>query len=96
MLKISEVKSARQTTTFRLEGQLVGPWVDELKQVCAPLMKNSCPVTLDLADVVFVDAAGVAALTRLSDQGAKLLNATPFVAAQLDGSVFRAAKTPPA
>jgi anti-anti-sigma regulatory factor len=101
MLKISEIGPNKQTITLRLEGHIVGPWVDELKQVCEPLLKNGCRLALDLADVAFVDEAGVTALTNLFIQGAKLLNATPFVEAQLNGGVLhgggsRAARTPPA
>jgi anti-anti-sigma regulatory factor len=86
MLKISENKPDPQTVMLRLEGQIIGPWVDELKQVCAPLAKNGYRLALDLEGVAFVDEAGLSTLARLAEQGAKLLNATPFVAAQLSGS----------
>lgn len=83
MLKISENIFARETVTLRLEGRIVGPWVEELKQACEPLVKNGGRVALDLADVAFVDETGVTALAGLSAQGTKLLNVTPFVAKQL-------------
>lgn len=95
MLKISEAEPNRQTITFRLEGQLVGPWVDELKQVCEPLAKDGGEFALDLTDVAFVDEAGVTALIGLSASGAKLLHASPFVEAQLSGGSSRAVRTSP-
>ena len=101
MLKISEHKHPNHTVTLRLEGRIVGPWVEELKQVCEPLVEKGGQLALDLTDVGFVDEAGVITLANLSVQGAKLLNATPFVEAQFrsaqrNGSGSRAARTPPA
>jgi len=83
MLKISESKPVRRTTTLRLEGRVVGPWVDELKQVCEPLVKNGCNLALDLTEVTFADESGVAFLTNLRSHGVKLLSAMPFVEEQL-------------
>jgi ABC-type transporter Mla MlaB component len=86
MLKISETKPVRRTITLRLEGRIVGPWVEELQQVCEPLVSNGCRLALDLAEVVFVDEKGVAALSGLTARGTKLINATPFVVEQLKAS----------
>jgi anti-anti-sigma regulatory factor len=83
MLKISENKLGKETVTLRLEGRIVGPWVEELKQACEPLVKNGGRVELDLADVAFVDESGVTVLAGLSARGTKLLNITPFVEKQL-------------
>jgi anti-anti-sigma regulatory factor len=83
MLKISESKSTKQITALRLEGRVVGPWVDELKQVCEPLLKNGGNFTLDLTDVTFADEGGITFLTNLRARGVKLLGAMPFVEEQL-------------
>lgn len=83
MLKISETKHANRNVTLRLEGRIVGPWVEELKQACEPLVKNGCHLALDLGEVTFVDETGVAELGGLSARGTKLLNVTPFVEKQL-------------
>lgn len=83
MLKISESKSAKKTTTLRLEGRVIGPWVDELKQVCEPRLKDGGSLVLDLTDVTFADEGGIAFLTNLRARGVKLLRAMPFVEEQL-------------
>jgi anti-anti-sigma regulatory factor len=83
MLKISESKPGKQITTLRLEGRVVGPWVDELREVCEPLVKNGCPLVLDLAEVTFADESGVTLLANLRARGVKLLRAMPFVEEQL-------------
>lgn len=83
MLKISEGERSRQTFTLRLEGQVIGPWVQELRQICEPLLGDGTTLALDLADVGFADHGGVSLLWSLQARGAMLLNASPFVAEQL-------------
>ncbi len=83
MLKISQTGPANQSTTLQLEGSLVGPWVEELEQLCVPIVSNSTPLELELAGVTFADEKGVALLVRLRSRGTKLQNATPFLSEQL-------------
>jgi ABC-type transporter Mla MlaB component len=83
MLKISEGKRGKQNITLRLEGRVVGPWVDELQTICEPHLRNDSELALDLAEVSFVDESGIPLLASLRSRGAKLLNATPFVEEQL-------------
>ena len=83
MLKISESKPAKQTMTLRLEGRVVGPWVEELRQICEPLVSDGSRLALDLAEVTFADENGVALLASLRLRGVRLVNAMPFVEEQL-------------
>ena len=83
MLKISEGKRSKQSITLRLEGRVVGPWVGELQTICELLLGNGRKLSLDLAEVSFVDEGGIPMLAGLRSRGAKLLNATPFVEEQL-------------
>jgi ABC-type transporter Mla MlaB component len=83
MLKISESKSNQQTITFQLEGQIIGPWVEELRQLCEPLLADETKLTLDLGEVSFADEPGVTLLTSLGRRGAKLSKPSPFLAEQL-------------
>lgn len=83
MLKISQTGPVNHSTTLRLEGSLVGPWVEELEHLCAPLVSNGTQLKLELAEVSFADNKGVALLVNLRSRGTRLLNATPFLAEQL-------------
>ncbi|HEY6168810.1 MAG TPA: STAS domain-containing protein [Verrucomicrobiae bacterium] len=83
MLKISRLEPVNHSTTLRLEGSLVGPWVEELEHLCAPLVSDGTQLKLELGEVSFVDDKGVALLASLRSHGTKLLNATPFLAEQL-------------
>ncbi len=86
MLKISQSRPDQQTTTLRLEGRVVGPWVSELQQICAPLVTGGKKLALDLAEVSFMDQNGVALFWSLKTHGVALLNPTPFVEEQLRSS----------
>jgi ABC-type transporter Mla MlaB component len=86
MLKISDGKQEKRSLTLRLEGRVVGPWVDELRQICKPLLADKTKLALDLAEVSFADENGVTLLTSLGRRGVKLLRPTPFVAEQLKAS----------
>lgn len=89
MLKISEGKRGEQSITLRLEGRIVGPWVEELQHICDPFVNNGCKLALDLTEISFADESGVTLLSGLKARGVKLLNTAPFVAEQLKSSVSR-------
>ena len=83
MLKISQVGKANHSVTLKLEGRVVGPWVGELRQVCETLLTEGRALKLDLADVTFADADGVAVLSGFKTRGVTLKNCSPFVEEQL-------------
>jgi anti-anti-sigma regulatory factor len=90
MLRITGGRSADGTTNgnaLRLEGQVAGPWVEELQRVCHELIGVSGhavhPLVLDLTNVSFVDADGVALFRELTARRVSLTNCSVFVAEQL-------------
>ena len=83
MLKISLAAMANSTTTFRLDGRLIGPWVAELRQICEPLISDGTSLIMDLTEVTYADEHGLALLASLRTRGAQLLNPMPFVGEQL-------------
>ncbi len=85
MLKIVHVEMASRGYVLRLEGRVVGPWVEELRRSCEGALTNSIPVVLDLANVSFIDRTGVALLRGLGGRGVALINCSGFLAAQLRG-----------
>jgi ABC-type transporter Mla MlaB component len=68
--------------TLRLEGQIAGPWVDELAKACDRLR----PVGLDLTDVTFADSAGVALIKALERRELQVNGLSPFMEEQLKQS----------
>ena len=82
MLKIVTIGPEANGAVLRLEGQIIGPWVDELRRTCDRLLTVS-PITLDLSHVSFVERRGVELLRSLGTRGVLLLHCSPFVAEQL-------------
>jgi ABC-type transporter Mla MlaB component len=83
MLRIAETGTATQGATLQLEGQLIGPWVDELRRACENLLGRGGGLSLDLARVSFVDRAGVELLLGLQRRRVALLHCSRFVREQL-------------
>jgi len=83
MLKISDAGTPNHSVTLKLEGRVVGPWVEELRRVCEPILTDDRALKLDLAEVSYVDAEGIATLNSFKARGAKLKNCSPFVEQQI-------------
>lgn len=82
MLKIVTIGSEAHRATVQLEGQIIGPWVDELERTCDRLLLDG-PIALDLAHVSFVERRGVELLRSLGARGVPLLYCSTFVTEQL-------------
>jgi len=83
MLKIGSVANGNGATTLVLEGDLMGPWVDELSRSCELALGSTPVLILDLGAVTFIDREGIQMLRGLADRDARLTNCSPFVAEQL-------------
>jgi anti-anti-sigma regulatory factor len=84
MLRISLI-DAPQSTRLKLEGKLANEWVAELETAwtgLAATRKNK--VTVDLADVSFVDDHGKELLTLIHRAGTELVGSGPMVAALIE------------
>jgi len=91
MLKISHTpaESEGHTTYLRLEGQVTGPWVDELRRVCTETFGNNGHgknhIVIDLAGVSFLDGDGIALFHELAARRVLFTECSAFVAEQLRG-----------
>jgi anti-anti-sigma factor len=83
MLRISHESTTEARATVRLEGEINGRWVDELRRECdralVGAMADERRLVLDLANVSSIDAAGVALFRELA---ARLVvtNCSPYLA----------------
>ncbi len=65
--------------TVKLEGKLLEPWVDEVRQLF--VASDGAPFPrLDLAGLAFVDAAGARLLRELVTNGVQIESCAPYVA----------------
>ena len=87
MLKISQAGTPNQSVTLKLEGRVVGPWVEELRRICEPFLTEDRALRLDLAEVSYVDAEGIATLNSFKTRGVRLKNCSPFVEQQIKTSI---------
>ena len=93
MLRIDVIESSSHAVGLRLEGRVIGPWVGELRQSCERALAQGARLTLDLADVSFIDGDGIALFRSLKDRRVALRSCAPFVAEQLR-EVFREEVSP--
>ncbi|MBX7165892.1 MAG: STAS domain-containing protein [Pirellulales bacterium] len=80
MLRVTPLPDEQPGLNLKLEGKLIGLWVDEFRSFCASCEPQSHPLRLDLADVTFVDANGIHCLQDLLRQGAQIYRCSGFVA----------------
>jgi ABC-type transporter Mla MlaB component len=80
MLRITLLLEPNAGPTLKLEGKLLGPWVDELRHACLEHAINSAQVRLDLSSVTFVDSGGANLLRELIRQGVSIVGCSGYVA----------------
>jgi ABC-type transporter Mla MlaB component len=83
MLRISPIDSGNHRAILRLEGRVAGPWVAELRTACEKVLGEGRTLDLNLAEVSFLDQAGVGLLANVRARGVQLRECSPFVAEQL-------------
>lgn len=79
MLRVTSIDRGAATTTLKLEGRIVGEWVGELRKACDEALEGPVKLRLDLADVTFVDRAGLSELQRQLNRGGKIVACSLFV-----------------
>jgi anti-anti-sigma regulatory factor len=63
-----------QTITLKLEGKLIGPWVEEVTRVWTDTAQSPrSNYVVDLRSVTFIDNTGRALLAAMSQQGAQFV-----------------------
>jgi hypothetical protein len=85
MLRISTAESSPRERTLILEGRVIGPWTEELSRLCGEMLAARLQLTLDLGQVSFVDADGIALLRDLRARRVELQNCSALVCEQLKG-----------
>ena len=80
MLRIRTQPIDETTILVKLEGKLLGPWIEEIQRSIDGSVSS---ITLDLSDLTFADSAGIQVLADLIRHGAKLTACSGYVAALL-------------
>jgi hypothetical protein len=91
MLRISQRSAQNEggAPSLRLEGQVTGPWVEELRRVCTDTLltngHSKSRLVIDLAGISFLDADGIALFRELAASRVLFTNCSAFIAEQLKG-----------
>lgn len=88
MLRISISKLTDGAAVLNLEGLLRGRFAEELRKTCAPILAAGSQLTLDLSQVTFIDAQGVAVLRELEKNHVSFSNPSSFVSEVLKGAAL--------
>jgi anti-anti-sigma regulatory factor len=87
MMRITVVESSSNAVRLRVEGRVTDRLVEELWRTCdLQALSDGIRLTLDLADVSFVDTMGIQLLKELRIRGVTLLSPSSLVAEQLKAS----------
>jgi ABC-type transporter Mla MlaB component len=78
MLRVTQIQTG-SSTTLKLEGNLSGPWVEELRQCWAKLVEEKVPVEIDLRGLSFLDPDGTTLLLHMEREGSRLFGSAAFI-----------------
>jgi anti-anti-sigma regulatory factor len=87
MLRITVIESIASSKKLKLEGRVTGASADELRRLCEQILARNGhgPLTLDCADVSFIDHEGIELLRDLGRHAVVAANCSSFVAELLKG-----------
>ena len=87
MLRITwiDAEGSDPNRTLKVEGKLLGPWVDELGRAYEESGLPQHCLRLDLAAVTLVDSIGLKLLDDLLRQGATIVGCSDFISDLLNG-----------
>lgn len=83
MLRISVTSDSDVSIHFQLEGKLIGPWVEELRQLSDTALLRNKTITLDLKKLWFTDLEGAGLLRELHQRQVSQINCSQFITQQL-------------
>ena len=79
MLKVTRVSRKGLALMIRLEGELLAPWVETVREACTRRGRRSGRLLLDLAAVTYADTAGAQLLRDLTREGIEIAACSGFV-----------------
>jgi hypothetical protein len=85
MLRITRLASAAGPPCLRVEGRLVGDWVQVLESEVSRASEAD-PLSLDLSGVEFADPRALALLERMTERGIQFVSCSPLLQSLLGRS----------
>ena len=79
MLWIEKQEGSDSKAVLKLEGQLLGDWVSVLEEECRKMLEENEKLTLEMAEVTYVNQRGVDLLRRLTAEKVELVNCSSLI-----------------
>lgn len=79
MLKVTRVAENDKSVTLKLEGRVVGEWIDALERECTVCLGKRRKLILDFSAVSFVDDRGVKTLKAMQEDRVRLTGCSLFL-----------------
>jgi hypothetical protein len=79
MLRLTRTTRLPHEVVLVLDGQIVAEWVELLEDECLELLTSEQKLSLDLANVTYVDRRGARLLRRMASRAVPLINCPPLV-----------------
>jgi len=84
MLRITPLATRADRPCLRVEGRLVGDWVQVLRVEVERLQAQMALLELDLAGVEFADSQALSLLHEVAGRGVKLAGCSPLLTSLLE------------
>ena len=84
MLRITSVSTHPEVQCLKLEGRLVGDWVEVLQVEVEQARARTRDLELNLAGVEFADAGALSLLLQLEKHGVRLVACSPLLTSLLE------------
>jgi ABC-type transporter Mla MlaB component len=84
MLRITPLPTRDDPRCLRVEGRLVGDWVEVLRVEVERVQAQTSAVELDLAGVEFADSEALSLLLEVAVRGVKLVACSPLLTSLLE------------
>jgi len=79
MLKVTCVAESDKSVRLKLEGRVVGEWIDVLERECKVCLGQRSELILDLSAISFVDDRGVKMLKAMQGDRVRLTGCSLFL-----------------
>jgi hypothetical protein len=79
VLRITQTVHASGAPLIKLEGKLLAPWIEQVRDLCARSTMQGMP-RLDLSALTFADQAGTQLLQEILRRGCLIEACTPYIA----------------
>lgn len=84
MLRVTPISTRQHGRCLKVEGRLVGAWVQVLRVEIEQSRVQDVELEVDLAGVEFADSEALSLLLEVAERGVKLVDCSPLLTSLLE------------